>query len=1175
MSVRCTNLHRSTVVLLCLSLGGLQVQAGVAEQTPVEAKGGGVWAAQGPGSSPGGQTEGIPAYPGVVMGENAQVGAVQVIQPHPSNADILYIGAVNGGVWKTTNATAVSPSWTPLTDDQASLSIGAIGLDLNDASGNTIVVGMGRFSNFGGTGGAHSGLIRSTDGGATWTSLANSMVGKRIGAVVVRGQIILAAADTDDANTCEGRGLFRSTNGGASFARISAANGFPSGAADALVGDPSNPTLLYASLAQGTVCSGDAAVHGIYRSADSGANWGKISTPEMDALFLTDGSSSDRILIAVGPNGRVAVAISRDELQGVFHSSNAGATWVNLGVPTTLEEGGTTFGIHPGKQGSVNTSFAIDPSAPNLVYIGGDRQPGGGGNEPNFPNSIGAEDFSGRLFRGDANAAPGSRWQPLTHVGAGNNSSPHADSRAMAFDAAGRLLQGDDGGLYVRSQPASSTGAWANLSGDLQVTEHHSAAYDRIAKVSLAGNQDTANMRQTATSNRLWRVLGSGDGGDVAIDALLGASMSQSVNFTSAQNLSGFARRVYDAGNTLISLDFPALTLTSGGAAPTWQFVTPIAVNQSAGGRLVFGAANGVYESLDAGDTLRLVAEGVTASTDLSDSTLAYGAQGNADVLYVGGCRGDCDSDNDDGVYVRTQAGAPLALGYAARSGSRIVAVALDATNPAHAFAVESANDSAPQRVLRSSDSGATWNSVTGDFPTAAGVIRTIKHLSGTAPGLAVGTDVGVYLSRQAQGFSSWQALGSGLARAPVYELDYDPAQDLLLAGTLGRGSFTLSGVLGGGGGGGGGGDDHGDSCATASAATLNSTLSGTLAPNSDVDFFRFTTSATTMLTAQASTSFDSFGKLFDANCTLIVEDDDSAGNRDFRLQRELSAGTYFLSVSSFNGASGGAYNVALNGSGSGGGGGGAIDEPSLVNAALPVPNPPNASCPSGFFNARVGDGPGSGVQPGIFGLEVLLDAPGTRKLAGGLNFGGLIDVSQRGFAAVNLANSAGENQLLNISLTGSARPGLGSSLPVRLKIERRSGGTSTTVFEQVANLTVSQPFQTTLEVPPGFYVAGVAAEGFPASEALGAPEGRFFFSLTTSFVNRPGGGFQGGAVVGGYHGENPFGTTTGFAAFCLATPHTISAKVLSAPNYGARGARDLRLRVLDANQQVIHSVPE
>jgi hypothetical protein len=249
-------------------------------------------------------------------------------------------------------------------------------------------------------------------------------------------------------------------------------------------------------------------------------------------------------------------------------------------------------------------------------------------------------------------------------------------------------------------------------------------------------------------------------------------------------------------------------------------------------------------------------------------------------------------------------------------------------------------------------------------------------------------------------------------------------------------------------------------------------------------------------------------------------------------------------------------------------------DEPLLQEAALPAPVPPNASCPAGFFNARVDDGPGVGLQPGIFGLELLLDSPGARRLAGGLNFGGLVDVSQRGFAAVNIANSAGENQLLGVSLTGSARPGLGSSLPVRLNISRRVGADSTTVFEQVIDLTMSAPFQTTVEVPPGFYVAGVAVEGFAASEARGAPEGRFFFSLTTSFVDRPGGGFQGGAVVGGYHAENPFGGSSGFAAFCLATPHSISARVFGAPTYGASGARDLRLRLLDSNQEVIYSVP-
>jgi hypothetical protein len=243
--------------------------------------------------------------------------------------------------------------------------------------------------------------------------------------------------------------------------------------------------------------------------------------------------------------------------------------------------------------------------------------------------------------------------------------------------------------------------------------------------------------------------------------------------------------------------------------------------------------------------------------------------------------------------------------------------------------------------------------------------------------------------------------------------------------------------------------------------------------------------------------------------------------------------------------------------------------EPKLFDIPLPTPVPQNANCPAGFFTALVDDGPLPDVSPGIFGLELLLDPPGTRRLAGGLNFGGLVDVSRRGFAAVNITNSAGENQLLNVSLTGSARPGLGSSLPVRLNISRRSGGSSTTVFEEVTNLTLDQAFTTTLSVPPGFYVAGVAVEGLPASETGGAPEGRFLFSLTTSFVGRPGGSFQGGAVVGGYHGENPFGGSSGFASFCLASPNRISVDTFGASTYGPSGATDLRLRLRDVNRDV------
>jgi hypothetical protein len=246
-------------------------------------------------------------------------------------------------------------------------------------------------------------------------------------------------------------------------------------------------------------------------------------------------------------------------------------------------------------------------------------------------------------------------------------------------------------------------------------------------------------------------------------------------------------------------------------------------------------------------------------------------------------------------------------------------------------------------------------------------------------------------------------------------------------------------------------------------------------------------------------------------------------------------------------------------------------DEPGLVRFTLPTPNPPNANCPSGFFSAVVDDGPGAGLTPGAFGMEVLLDEPGTRVLAGGLNFGGLIDVSQVGFAAFNIANPANESQRLNLSLRGSPSSNSSASYPVRVRIARRTATTTDVVFESTQTISLATPFTTSIDLPPAFYEATVA----PTSGTTGgAPEGQFFFELTTSFINRPGGGFQGGAVVGGYHATHPFGGVSGFAAFCLATPHTTSVRVLSAPSYGPAGAGDLRLRMQDAQQRDVVVVP-
>lgn len=253
-------------------------------------------------------------------------------------------------------------------------------------------------------------------------------------------------------------------------------------------------------------------------------------------------------------------------------------------------------------------------------------------------------------------------------------------------------------------------------------------------------------------------------------------------------------------------------------------------------------------------------------------------------------------------------------------------------------------------------------------------------------------------------------------------------------------------------------------------------------------------------------------------------------------------------------------------------------DEPGVIRLGLPAPNPPNANCPAGYFIAAITDGPGVGISPGIFGMELLLDEPGTRRLEGGLNFGGLVDAGQAGFAGVNIDNPANENQRLNVSLRGSPSADANGALPVRIEIIRQTlvNGqvVNQTVFESNANLSLAQATTSSVVVPPGYYVATVSPTGTTPAQVGGAPEGQFFFELSTSFVDRPGGGFQGGAVVGGYHAQHPFGGVSGFAAFCLGSTHSTSVRVLSQPSYGPSGARDLRLRILDGEQRVIVSIP-
>jgi hypothetical protein len=754
------------------------------------------WVAQGPRPNTKGQVEGI--------AEGEVEGAISAIAAHPKDASVLYVGAVNGGIWKTENAKKDRPHWSSLTDTLPSLCIGALVFDAIDGSFRTLVAGTGQFSNIGDIGVSRGAILRTTDGGATWAVLGgDALEGVSIRGVAARGSILLAVGGDRDTNNRALWGLWRSTNLGADWSRLTGArrSGLPDGLAYALAEDRSDLNRFYTA-----VGTGNASNSGVYRStsnndADRGRTWVRVGTQAMHDAIATAGN----VKIAVGAQNNVYVAVVDNQiaarLVGVFRSDDGDRNWTSLGLPHT-NEFGSLQGIHPGGQGRINLSLAAEPSDPNIVYIGGDTQ-------PRLNNSIGARDWSGRLFRGNA-AAAGNKWVHLTHgrdmgglVGGGTlgGSAPHSDSRDMQVNAEGDLLEADDGGLFVRTNPMTNNGDWFSRNGDIQVTEFHAVAWDPISHVAVSGAQDTGSPEHSQQGNPRWRSVGKGDGGVVAVDKT--STQDHSIRYSSSQGLGGdyvknwyvrpfrLRRYIYDRNNARVPTASDVVNLRTAPPDPEIvpQFYTPIRVNAAAPDRLIIGAHNGVYESRDSGEKATLIGGGITVNSAAgvhrsSGCPIASGAVGDPEILYVGA---------DRRVFVRTAATGTLNLSRTFNSDVQGIAIDPDVAGTAYL--------TTKLEIFRTTDAGQRWEEITGDLILRSpGVLRSLAYVSRPNGGLVVvGTDTGVFstpanaLPLPGTGPAQWTRLGTGLPRVPVMQMEYDAKDDLVLAGTFGRGAWTLS----------------------------------------------------------------------------------------------------------------------------------------------------------------------------------------------------------------------------------------------------------------------------------------------------------------------------------------------------------------------------------------------
>lgn len=752
------------------------------------------WVQRGPGPINDGQVEGIT--------DREVVGAVNAVTPHPNNADVVYIGTTNGGIWRTEDARAARPHWDNLTTTESSLSIGALEFDPYDQQHNTLVAGIGRTSSLARFGSARSGLLRTTDGGQSWTRLdgGGKLIGLNISGVAPRCSTIVISVNAVEGRSPNDAGIWRSIDSGVEWVRVSGAqqSGLPLGRSFDLVGDPEVPTVFYTN----------AGGAGIFRTTDTGATWTKIGNNQLNQAL----AAAENCEIAVGRTHNVFVVVAQVKnhpsgnprmkgvrLAKVFFSDDDGATWTDLGVPTTTEAGGKAFGVHPGGQAGIHLSMAADLRDSDIVYIGGDRQPdrneGIMGARQSFPNSIGAQTYSARSFRGNASVTS-NRWVHLTHTqkpnggGTASNSAPHADSRDMDVDVNGDLLEGCDGGIYRRTSPQDNTGDWVSMNGDLVATEFHAVSWDAVSNIVIGGAQDNGSPESRLVAPR-WDSISGGDGAVTLVDDV--GIASQSIRYSSAQFLIGLRRRRFDANNVFMP---PArsvrMIVVNAFGQPLFdsnnnlrkipaQFYTPLALNLLDSDRILFGGSDTIYESFDQGDTAqRLTTQNggpVVVNDRLGHDCLAYGASDNEDAFYAG---------SGNRVFVRTAAPPRHMLQSTNYPGGVVQSIVIHPDEFEIAFVADH------DQVFRTDNAGAQWTDVTNNLANLnIGVIHAIAYRAGSDQ-VIVGGQTGV-ASATGPGFNHWDLLGNGLPHVPIYHLEYDAADDLLLAGTLGRGAWTLT----------------------------------------------------------------------------------------------------------------------------------------------------------------------------------------------------------------------------------------------------------------------------------------------------------------------------------------------------------------------------------------------
>jgi hypothetical protein len=717
------------------------------------------------------------------------------VDPTDVSGQTVYIGGAAGGVWKTIDG---GTHWASLTDSQPSLAVGSIAIDPNNHL--TIYVGTGE-DDFNLDGYYGAGILKSTDGGSTWTQLGASIFagsqspfagGAQIGAIAVQPGnplVVLAAVDFFDGNDPKG-GVYQSLDGGTTWHQPAA--GAQGSAGTGVVFESTSvasATGATAWAALGDIFPGAGSSNGIWKSTDSGAHWtlqaGGLPTTNVGRITLGYAPSTASLTATVyAAIGDASTPASRD-LLGLFKTVNGGTTWSPVTGPAV--SGG--FCAH---QCYYDMAIGVHPTNPSVVVVGGGAGP------DNFTS----------LFETTNGGATWTGTGTDDFSGPNGGVHPHVDTHAIVFTPQGttlRLYLGNDGGMWRTDNPSPGgvSPTWVDLNTQLAITQFYPGPSAGIGdeNYGFGGTQDNDTELFSGTLD--WTgVQACGDGGFTAID-----SQTPTTVYTTCAPGSGpglVAKSVFNGA--VLAGPTPSFVAADNGIAGSGdqsEFIPPLTIDDNNPTTLYYGTCR-IWQTFDG------AANWTAITGDLASGTNTLGApcsgagnittmdvpQKTSSIVFAGTSNGKVWSTTNAFTWAEIDNGLLPARHVTAVRGKRGDTTGTIAYVTFSGFG-SCAGCDGKGHIFKTINGGTAWTDISGDLPDAP-VNDIIVYHQGTPTfdALYIATDVGVFSCENPEATtntcSNWTVIGDGLPNSPILGLAMRRQSRILRAATHGRSMWQI-----------------------------------------------------------------------------------------------------------------------------------------------------------------------------------------------------------------------------------------------------------------------------------------------------------------------------------------------------------------------------------------------